>query len=61
MTDKKQRITSYKSAYGIRVYEIEQYNKELNEWFIVGDCCPSKLHLTPQVEHHNLCVEYGLR
>ncbi len=42
MYDKMQRLTSYVSAAGITVYEIEQYNKKTDKWYIVGDCSTNK-------------------
>jgi len=56
-----QKVTSYRTASGIKVYEIKQYNSKDDHWYIVGSCSPSKVYLQMQVDHNNLLVEYGLR
>lgn len=58
MKDKIQRVTSYTSAYGIKIYEREQYHAASKEWYIIGDCSPSKKYLEAQVNHHNTLIDW---
>jgi hypothetical protein len=51
--DKQQRITSYVSASGLRVYETEQYNKDTDEWYIVGDGSTNKDYILSMIDSHN--------
>jgi len=51
--DKTQRITSYVCAYGLYVYEIEQYNLESNEWYPVGDSSTDKNLIITMIECNN--------
>lgn len=53
MKDKTQRVSSYVSAYGITIYEVEQYNKACDAWFIVGDCSESREWIEWQVNDNN--------
>jgi hypothetical protein len=53
---KTQRIISYISAYGLTVYETEQYNQYTNDWYIVGDSSTSLEYITSQMNHHNLLL-----
>jgi hypothetical protein len=58
MFDKMQKISSYISGYGIRVYQIEQYNKACDDWFIVGDCSVNIEYIAYEVEKHNRDIAY---
>jgi hypothetical protein len=53
MIDKMQKISSYVSGHGLRVYEIEQYNEQCKDWFIVGNCSENIEYIAHQVEKHN--------
>ena len=59
MEDKIQKITSYVSGHGLRVYEIEQYNKQCNDWFIVGNCSTDAESIASLVELHNTRIKYS--
>ena len=52
--DKQQKVVTYISGMGIRAYEIQQYNKELKHWYVVGDCSISKALIKTQVQLHNI-------
>ena len=58
MNDKLQHIRSYISGHGIRVYEVEQYNKQCNDWFIVGDCSENIEYIAAMVNLHNEKIKY---
>ena len=58
MTNEQQRLTSYTLRTGIEVYEIEQYNKDANQWYIVGDCSTAKETKTAQIARHNLVLSF---
>jgi hypothetical protein len=49
----KQRITSYISGAGLKIYEIEQYNADTDRWYIVGDCSQYLPWMIYQVNEHN--------
>ncbi len=51
--DKQQRIHSYTSGAGLMVYEIEQYNKDCDTWFIVGDSSTLLAWIQHQIKDHN--------
>jgi hypothetical protein len=51
--DKTQRVTSYVSGAGITVYEIEQYNADTKQWYIVGDSTTRLDLVTTMVQNHN--------
>jgi len=54
MKNKTQRIKSYISGAGLKVYEAEQYNKQTNSWYIVGDCSTNKKFIQVHINLHNL-------
>lgn len=59
MTDKTQRLTYYTNKNGFEVYEIEQYNAETGEWYIVGDSTMYKKLAEAQIKLHNALNERG--
>jgi len=52
--DGRQIVTNYLSGAGVEVYEIQQYNKEYDSWFIVGNCSTSLDYIDYAVYNHNL-------
>lgn len=56
MNDKVQKISSYKTASGLTIYEAKQYNANSRDWYVVGDCSSSKNLITGRIEHHNLSI-----
>jgi hypothetical protein len=38
----------------VKVYEVLQFNKAVEDWFIVGDCSENKRFIESEVELHNL-------
>jgi len=58
MQDKTQHISSYVSGYGVRVYQVEQYNKQCDDWFIVGDCSENINYIASEVQRHNENIKY---
>lgn len=59
MTDKTQRLTYYTNRNGFEVYEIEQYNAETGEWYIVGDSTQYKKLAEANIRLHNALNERG--
>ena len=53
MQDRFQIVTSYTSGTGLIVYEVHQYHKASNRFYIVGDCSTSKKLIESRVELHN--------
>ena len=51
--DRIQRISSYISGCGLKVYEIEQYNKSVDTWYTVGNSSQCKDWIVSQIQHHN--------
>jgi hypothetical protein len=51
--DKQQRMTSYVSSTGLKVYETEQYNADCNDWFLVGDSSTNKKYVETMIDWHN--------
>lgn len=51
---KTQRVTAYRAEHDKPVFQIEQYNPELKEWFIIGGTYDKYEHAQTQVENHNL-------
>lgn len=54
MKDKTQRISGYIAHSGLKVYEVEQYNKSADEWYIVGDSSTSREYIMASIQMHNL-------
>jgi hypothetical protein len=52
-----QRITSYISAYGLTIYETEQYNENSKEWYIVGDSYTDLKIITGMMDLHNMLID----
>lgn len=52
--DGQQRIKSYISGAGKKVYETEQYNAKIKDWSIVGDVTTSQKLAQSTVDHNNL-------
>ena len=51
--DKTQQITSYISCAGVKIYETLQFNKDCNNWFIVGDSSENKKLIESRIKLHN--------
>ncbi len=54
MKNKYQKMTSYQSASNTTVYEIKQYHKPSNDWYIVGDSSMNRDYILTMIEIHNL-------
>jgi hypothetical protein len=52
-----QRMSSYISASGARVYEREQYNAQTKHWYIVGDCHTNEVYIKDCIDLHNLRLQ----
>lgn len=49
-----QRVNLYISGAGLTVFEIEQYNPELHEWFNIGGTYDKVEHAQAAADRHNL-------
>lgn len=49
-----QRVNTYKSGDGVRVFYIEQYDEATRQWLTIGDTYTDFKLATSIVEHHNL-------
>jgi len=56
---KIQRIISYVSGMGIKVYETEQYNQYVKEWYIVGDCSTNEDLIIARINHYNFILTHN--
>lgn len=54
MIDNMQKITSYVSGTGLKVYEVEYYHKPSDNWYKVGDAYLNLEYVRTVVELNNL-------